>query len=352
LSVCIPAYNRPQLLGPLLDTILQPTGANFEIVICEDLSPERAAIREVVSRYQRTFPRVRLRYFENSANFGYDRNLRELLNRSEGEYCLFMGNDDLLAPQALDVVTDALQRHPQVGVIMRSYAAFEGSPENIVQEFRYFDEERFFPAGVPTSTLFFRRCVVISGLTLHRSSALEVETSEFDGTLLYQLHVVVRVLQKMNGLFLPEILTLYRNGGVPDFGNSEAERGKFVPTDQTVESSLEFVDGMLRIVRRAEKELHKPLFEPIFRDLATYSLPILAIQSKRSKREFIGYGWSLARRGFWRSGYFWLYFASLLLLGERKINALVVWIKRRLGYTPALGLASRFKQDCARSQSP
>jgi hypothetical protein len=153
----------------------------------------------------------------------------------------------------------------------------------------------------------------------------------------------------MNGIFLPEILTLYRNGGVPDFGNSEVERGKFVPTDQTTASSLQFVDGMLHIARRAEEELQSPLFEPIFRDLATYSLPVLAIQSKRLKREFIGYGWSLARRGFWRSGYFWLYFASLLFLGERKVNALVVLIKRRLGYTPALGLASR---GGLRSQSP
>ncbi len=341
ISICIPAYNRPELLGPLLDSVLQPTEANFEIVVCEDRSPKREAIREVVLSYQRKFPQVRLRYFENSANFGYDRNLRELLHRAEGDYCLFMGNDDLLAPRALDVVSQALERHPNVGAIMRSYAAFEGSPENIVQEFRYFDKERFFPAGVATSTLFFRRCVVISGLTLHRRGALEVETSEFDGTLLYQLHVVVRVLQKMNGLFLPEILTLYRNGGIPDFGNSEAERGKFVPTNQTAQSSLEFVDGMLRIVKRAEQDIQKPLFEPIFRDLATYSLPILAIQSKRSTWEFIGYGLNLARRGFWRSGYFWLYFASLLVLGERNVNSLVVRIKRRLGYTPALGMASR-----------
>jgi abequosyltransferase len=348
LSVCIPAYNRASLLGPLLDSLLQENRSDCEIVIAEDQSPERDAIRAVVETYQSKGSATRIRYFENESNFGYDRNLRALFSRAEGEYCLFMGNDDLLAAGGLGRVVAALQKHDGVGVIMRSYAAFEGHPDNIVQEYRYFDSEKVFPAGPQTSALFFRRCVVISGLTIHRASAVAAQTDEFDGTLLYQLHTVLHVLWKMKGLFLPEILTLYRNGGVPDFGNSEVERARFTPQDQTPESSLAFIEGMLRIAHRAQEVLGQSLYAPIFRDLGNYSLPVLAIQAQRPKTQFLSYGFRLAKMGFWRNAYFWAFFGSLFVLGPKWVNQGVVFIKRRLGYTPALG----FSPDAVANQSP
>ena len=341
ISICIPAYNRPEYLGPLLDSILSQDFKDYEIVICEDKSPKRAEIKAVTDAYISKFPSTPIRYFENATNYGYDRNLRELLLKSQGEYCLFMGNDDILAPNALRVIASGVTRHKDVGVVMRSYASFDGTTDNIVQVYRYFDQERFFPASVGTSVTFFRRCVVIPGLTLHRESALKHTTEQFDGTLLYQLHLVLRILLEKNGLFLPEIVTLYRTGGTPDFGNSEAERGKFTPTEQTPESSVHFVEGMLKIARVGEKETGTKCFHPILRDISNYSYPILSIQSKRSLPVFIKYGFQLAGLGFWNNRYFWAYFMSLLVLGEKRMNALIVFIKRRLGYTPTLGSVSK-----------
>jgi len=52
LSVCIPAYNRPEVLKPLLDSILSQDFASYEIVICEDKSPKRKEIAEIVRSYQ------------------------------------------------------------------------------------------------------------------------------------------------------------------------------------------------------------------------------------------------------------------------------------------------------------
>ena len=112
ISVCIPAYNRAALLQPLLESILTQDYDNFEIVICEDDSPERQAIAEVVARYAATHP-GRIRLFENEQNLGYDRNLRRLIELAEGDYCMFMGNDDLLAPGAADLGQRLQQHLPQ-----------------------------------------------------------------------------------------------------------------------------------------------------------------------------------------------------------------------------------------------
>lgn len=336
ISVCIPAYNRAEVLPELLDTIVTQDFDNFEIVICEDSSPQRAQISEVVSRYSMSRPGL-IRYFENAENLGYDGNLRNLIEKSQGEYCLFMGNDDLMCESVLAKVAATVSRYPNIGVLLRSYAAFEGSPNNIVQTFRYFDQELFFPAGPETISTIYRRSVVIPGMVIHRDAAQRWATNRFDGTLLYQLYLVANILADMNAVYLPDVIVLYRNGGVPDFGNSAAEQGKFQPKEQTPESSIHFMQGMLDIARSVEVERKMQIFKPILRDISNYSYPIIAIQAKKPLAVFLKYGWSLARLGLARYPLFYIWFIATLVLGTSRVEGLIKWIKKRLGHTPGLG---------------
>lgn len=335
-SVCIPAYNRAQLLPELLESILDQDFDNFELVINEDASPQRTDIRAVVERYSAKYP-GRIRYFENEKNLGYDANLRSLVERSMGEYCLFMGNDDLMCAGALRTVAEAVQRHPDVGVVVRSYASFDDKPDNINQTFRYFPEERFFPAGSDTIGTAYRRSVVIPGMVIHRDAAQRFSTAEFDGTLLYQIYLVANILVDMNAVFLPQIIVLYRNGGVPDFGNAEVERGKFVPADRTTASSLQFMRGMLDIAAAIERKRNVPIYRRIVADIANYSYPILSIQAAKPLPEFVGYWWGLAKMGFGRNPLFHAYFLSLMVLGAPRVDRMIAAIKRRIGHTPKLG---------------
>jgi abequosyltransferase len=336
ISVCIPAYNRSEVLPELLDSILKQDYNDFEIVICEDKSPQRQKISEIVKNYSEKYPN-KIFYFENEMNLGYDANIRNLFEKARGEFCFFMGNDDLMCEGAIGLVASTLKKHPNIGVLLRSYAAFDGTPENIVQEFRYFEKELFFPAGSETISTMYRRSVVIPGMVLHREESVKWSTDYFDGTLLYQLYLVANILVTKNAVFLPNIIVLYRNGGVPDFGNSEKEKGKFTPTEQTAESSVHFMEGMLNIALYVERKRNVAIYKPILKDISNYSYPILAIQSKKSRFVFTRYCYQLGRLGFWKSPMFYLYFGALVLLGHERVNAVIVQIKKRLGYTPTIG---------------
>lgn len=340
ISVCIPAYNRADVLRELLDSILTQDFDAFDVVVCEDGSPQREAIRAVIDGLPPP-SRAKVRYVENARNFGYDRNVREVLAQASGEYCMLMGNDDLMCPGALSTVARGLRGHDGVAVVMRTYASFDGDPSHINQVFRYFDRERLFEPGRDTIVTFFRRCVVLPGLVLRREDAVALATDEFDGSLLYQLYLVGRMLAHKRGLFLPDVITLYRNGGVPDFGNSAAEKGKFVPGTVTPDASLHFMASMLRIAAAVEARTGLAVHRAIVKDLANYSYPFLAIQAHRRPREFVSYCLRLARLGFGRYPLFWAYLLSLMTLGPRRVEAMIRAIKRRLGYTPALGGVSQ-----------
>ena len=136
-TVCIPAYNRAQHLAALLDSILGQDYENFEVPICEDASMQRRQIADIVAAYARRYS-SKIRYHENPRNLGYDANIRNLVAMARGEFCFFMGNDDLMCPGALAHTAAILDRYGNVGVVLKSYAWFDSSPQKINQEIRHF----------------------------------------------------------------------------------------------------------------------------------------------------------------------------------------------------------------------
>lgn len=335
-TVCIPAYNRSQYLTPLLNSIFDQSEQDFEVLLCEDFSTEREIIASIVKKYVEKHP-GQIRYLENERNLGYDGNLRELIKNSNGEYCLFMGNDDLMCPDALKNVAGAIRRNPNCGVVVRSYATFETNPSVYKQVFRYYPVELCLPPGKEAIFAAYRRSVVIPGMVIKREVALSFSTCRFDGTLLYQLYLVGMVLSKHSAVFVPQIIALRRDGVLPDFGNSIAEKGKFTPKQQTTESSIHFVNGMLKIAKYIEETTKLKVYSNILLDIGNYSYPILSIQANRKFFVFLNYGRELARLGFWKNPFFYVYFFTLIILGPDRSDCIIKFIKSKLGYTPKIG---------------
>ena len=94
---------------------------------------------------------------------------------------------------------------------------------------------------------------------------------------------------------------------------------------------------MLDIARYVEHHRQIPVFKSILRDIANYSYPLLSIQAKLPFRQFTHYGYGLVKMGLGRYPLFWTYWLSLMILGARRMDKIIGWIKGRLGHTPTLG---------------
>lgn len=339
ISICIPAYNRAQFLPELLDSVIDQRVEDLEILICEDNSPERDQISIIVKSYQARFPGL-IRLVLNEVNLGYDGNLRALINHAGGDFCLFLGNDDLLGAGALQEIRLILHKEPDCGVIVRSYGTFDRDPKSIKQVFRYFPNEMVVPPGKNAIALAFRRSVVIPGMIIHRESALNLATEKFDGSLLYQLYLVGMILENRSVVFTPKVIALRRDGIDPDFGNSISEQGKFTPKQQTPASSLHFMSGMFKISSFIQMQTCLSVDKLIQADIGAYSYPILAIQAQRSKYVFLKYCFGLGRLGMWRQPFFYFYVALLLMLGPSLSEFVIKIIKKRLGHAPRFGIAA------------
>jgi len=335
-SICIPAYNRAHHLTPLLESIFAQSFRDFEVVICEDMSCERAQIAAVASDFESRHPGM-LRYFENKENLGYDGNVRNLVEKAAGAFCFFMGNDDIMCAGALENAASVIRRYPNVGLVLKSYGWFDETPDKVNQEIRWFSEEKIFPPGISAIRFAFRRSGVLAGYIVHRDSAADVATAKFDGTLYYQMHLTANVLIDKAAVCTPKVLILCRSDGQPEFGNNANERGRYVPGRYTPEARLNMISGALSIVQDLKETKGIDIVEDVIHDYANYFYPYIKDQLTLPLREFYrlyrGYG----RMGFAKYPLFHLYFVVAYLLGEKQFDALTAVVRKHFGHTPQLG---------------
>ena len=158
-----------------------------------------------------------------------------------------MGDDDTFVPYSLDKLVDFLSKNKQIGYVLKSHVYY--FPCGRAENFRYFDGDRFFPAGEDTYIELFRKSVFISGFVIQRDYILGYMVDRFDGTLLFQLYILSEVALKHECAYFDTPLTQATEGGVPFFGNSESEKGLYTPGDITIENSINFLKSFFKITR-------------------------------------------------------------------------------------------------------
>jgi glycosyltransferase involved in cell wall biosynthesis len=338
ITVAIPAYNRPIELDRLLSTVVPQADDRTEVLVVEDHSPRRDEICQVVQGWAARSPGSRIRFETNPQNLGYDGNIRRCLELAQGQFTMFMGDDDVLNPGAIARLRAVIEKHANLGVILRAYEFVDFQTGRRTEVFRYFEDDRFFPAGADTIRTFFRRSVSVAGFTVHTAAAREQGTDEFDGTLLYQLHVAANVLKSRDGYYVSDILTAMRKNDEQRhfFGSSKAEKGRFAPGALSPDHSVNFMEGMIRIARAAERRTGLPIYDGIRKDIGNYSYAFLRLHAA-DRRAFARYVASLARLGFGESALFWLYSAALFTVPAPLLDRGIRTLKRVLRSTPRLG---------------
>jgi hypothetical protein len=235
---------------------------------------------------------------------------------------------------ALREVAGILDRHRNVGVVLKSYALFGEDPARPDHEIRYFSEEREFAAGTEAIRVCFRRSGVISGYIVHRDTAFAAATDKFDGTLYYQMQLTANVLADRCAVSTPAVLVACRMGQLPEFGSSLSEKGKFVPGKYTPEARLSMVSGVLAIIRNLCDTRGVDAVDAVTRDCANYFYPYIKDQLNLPVRQYLALYRRFSRMGFRRYPLFHIYFVMGYLLGERQFDGLTRVVRARLGRSP------------------
>jgi len=120
-SVIIPTYNRADLIGQAIESVLEQTYPQVEIIVADDGSTDGTAA--VVGAYD---DRVRYLALPHRGQPAATRNAG--IRASTGDLLAFLDSDDLFLPNKLAVQAAALAREPAAGLAYSNGVYFRTTP--------------------------------------------------------------------------------------------------------------------------------------------------------------------------------------------------------------------------------
>lgn len=105
ISIAMTTYNGEKYIREQLDSILNQTYKNFELIICDDFSTDSTV--KIIKSY--IDPRIKL--FINEKNIGFKKNFEKAIKLCTGEYIALSDQDDIWENNKLELCINNIGEH-------------------------------------------------------------------------------------------------------------------------------------------------------------------------------------------------------------------------------------------------
>ena len=107
ISIIIPVYNTSKYLHRCLDSILNQTFCDFELILINDGSTDNSL--EILREYEAKDSRI---VVIDKPNEGVSSARNQGIEIAQGEYIMFCDSDDYVAENWCVILIDGIQHHP------------------------------------------------------------------------------------------------------------------------------------------------------------------------------------------------------------------------------------------------
>lgn len=103
ISICVPVYNNEPYLSLFLDSALQQTFQDYEIILAENHSTDHSM--EILRKYEKAFP-DKISVYQTTEHGGPGKGRNLAYEKSRGDYIYWCDGDDIIHPLALEKLYD------------------------------------------------------------------------------------------------------------------------------------------------------------------------------------------------------------------------------------------------------
>ena len=250
ISICIPHYNRSQYLLKVLDTILEQTYKNIEVIISDDCSIDDShiVIPDYIQQVAASGNAIKFTYIRQQKNLGYDGNLRASLEPGKGEYLFILGNDDALAEtNTISMLVEKLQtlNFPEIAFVNH----LEYADRSLIS--RRAQKTQVIGRGPYVAAFVYRSFSFVGGLAIKREEFIRFNTSLYDGTVYFQIYLAARIIAaggsvaEIDELMIAKDVTIQgkKSNSYLDFleTKNKTVHGEFGGLDQVVRVTCEAI---------------------------------------------------------------------------------------------------------------
>ncbi len=277
-SICTTFFNAERYINRVIDSCLNQTYKNIEIVIVDDASTDGS--ERVIKEYMARDPRIT--YFKNDKRISVSESFLKMSMLAKGEFSMVIGADDWIARDYIENGVRSFLAHPDTaGIVPKSMSLYEVSND----KFKFISVvlDKFSPPKTCLSEWFIKRiyrptCLYVSGYALVRSkdlvSAMEYYIKNYYHSPLASVPEELRSFFKralgIDSVLLPEILTRYKNFVFDSSLN-------YIKVEYSENQTFDFGWGSAtEIFKNAYyylliyKYIHKPLWPKFYRGVKVY----------------------------------------------------------------------------------
>ena len=202
-SILIPTYNYAHFIGEAIESALNQTYTDFELIIIDDQSRDNTD--EVVEKY---LSDTRVKYIKNKKNLGLAANFNEALKYANGEYIKYLLADDVFHPALLEKMVPVMDKYPNVTLVTSKRDMFGSKSKSSDLPLLYLQDGKTVIyaslkekagnwIGEPTTVMF-------------RKSALHIGNFNTSYTCLVDWEMWLRLLTVGDCYIIPETLSYFR----------------------------------------------------------------------------------------------------------------------------------------------
>ena len=161
-SILVPVYNRERLIYETLNSGINQTYKNIELIVVDNKSTDNTY--GIITEFAKSYPNVKT--YQNEANIGPVKNWSKCLAYAKGEYVKILWSDDLIAPTFTEKALPYLIHYEDVAFVFTGTEIFN---DNTGQKTKaYFIGD----TGIYDTRTFIEGCLIGGPFPLSPGNAL------------------------------------------------------------------------------------------------------------------------------------------------------------------------------------
>lgn len=137
ISVIVASYNYENLIKETLNSLLNQTYKNFEIIVVDDGSSDNSV--KVIKKYTSKYPNVFLYRHKRGMNRGLAETVKLGISKAKGEYIAFCESDDYWENNCLETRVKMINNYKNVSIISNNLTMF-GDIDSISRREAYLEK--------------------------------------------------------------------------------------------------------------------------------------------------------------------------------------------------------------------
>ena len=201
-SIIMPTYNRGSIIGNAIDSVLNQTYTNFELLIIDDGSEDGTV------EFLDSIGDDRIKILTNKRNHGSSFSRNKGLRHAKGDFIMYLDSDNIWDPKYIETMIGAFIQLPDADAIYSGQYLFKGFDCTDPYAIRF---------GSYNKTLLHNRNYIDMNCFCHKKSVID-KVGGFDERIwrLIDWDLILRVSNQLKIYSVPTILCNYYEHDFPD----------------------------------------------------------------------------------------------------------------------------------------